>query len=690
MSKKTLLLALALFGIFQVEMSGQKQLKKAEMLFEDCEYSKAAEGFQTYLSDNPNDYSAISKLAETYARMGQLPEADLWYKKIPSFAGTDPSTFKLHGDVLKKMGYYDEARKRYEDFRLFDPETADHLIKSCDFAKNALSVKPDYEAVLVPGNSNVSDFGLTFYKNMPVFSSFREDILMTESEREWNATNGSHRTCIYNAEKNRISFIKGINNKLNNLGPVSFSADGKRCALIEAKIRDSYSFILDTRLTNLSLGEVNDRGELTSSVPFMYNEVGSTINAVQLAFDGTALYFSSDRQGGFGGYDIYVSYLNNGLWSLPANLGPEINTTGNEVTPFLSGNKLYFASDYHTGLGGFDIVISEVVNGKWMQPVNPGNVFNTPGDEYFPAVNRQGDVFICSNRLGGKGGNDMYRITRVTPEVQEAEMLAEVVPPAVNLEELTEATQKNTVSDAAAIPVSLVETAGVERAFSLPEFDARKVGSNASEALSLEGAKRIGVGEIIPNTEVYFIQLASMSSSRPNFDKFKPLLKYGNIYKMLANRAVKVRLGYFTDRKEAEDVLSKVRTAGYRDAFIAYEILNTAQMELVLSGKDESSFSDKGNFNTRNPEVRDSYKNPKKYKVRLASYEDPIWFDVNKVKDLGRIEQWTKGGWTIFILAGYESLDEAKQAQLKAVNRGYKTAEVVIDNGGILERLRQN
>ena len=159
---------------------------------------------------------------------------------------------------------------------------------------------------------------------------------------------------------------------------------------------------------------------------------------------------------------------------------------------------------------------------------------------------------------------------------------------------------------------------------------------------------------------------------------------------MLANRAVKVRLGYFTDRKEAEDVLSKVRTAGYRDAFIAYEILNTAQMELVLSGKDESSFSDKGNFNTRNPEVRDSYKNPKKYKVRLASYEDPIWFDVNKVKDLGRIEQWTKGGWTIFILAGYESLDEAKQAQIKAVNRGYKTAEVVIDNGGILERLRQN
>ena len=79
-----------------------------------------------------------------------------------------------------------------------------------------------------------------------------------------------------------------------------------------------------------------------------------------------------------------------------------------------------------------------------------------------------------------------------------------------------------------------------------------------------------------------------------------------------------------------------------------------------------------------------------KYKVRLASYEDPIWFDINKVKDLGRIEQWTKGTWTIFILAGYEDLDQAKDAQIQALNRGFKTAEVVIDNGGILERLKQN
>ena len=227
-------------------------------------------------------------------------------------------------------------------------------------------------------------------------------------------------------------------------------------------------------------------------------------------------------------------------------------------------------------------------------------------------------------------------------------------------------------------------------AFSLPEFDSKKVGTNVSLDFSLEGARRIGLNELIPNTEVFFIQLASMSSTKPNFDKFKPLLRYGNIYKMLNNKTIKVRLGYFTERKEAEEILSKVRLIGYKDAFLAFEILNTAQMELVLTGTDDESFSDKGNFNTKNPEVEKSYKTGNKYKVRLASYEDPIWFDVNKVKDLGRIEQWTKGGWTIFILAGFNDLEEAKKAQIQSLNRGFKTAEVVIDNGGILERLKQN
>ena len=93
-------------------------------------------------------------------------------------------------------------------------------------------------------------------------------------------------------------------------------------------------------------------------------------------------------------------------------------------------------------------------------------------------------------------------------------------------------------------------------------------------------------------------------------------------------------------------------------------------MELILTSSDADSFTDEVNFHSKNPtEEMRNFKTGNKYKVRLASYEDPIWFDVNKVKYLGRIEQWTKGGWTIFILAGYNNLEEAKAATVSAQNR---------------------
>ena len=74
----------------------------------------------------------------------------------------------------------------------------------------------------------------------------------------------------------------------------------------------------------------------------------------------------------------------------------------------------------------------------------------------------------------------------------------------------------------------------------------------------------------------------------------------------------------------------------------------------------------------------------------MAAYEDPMHFDVNQVKDIGVIEQWTKQNWTIFILSGYSSLQEAENAQVKALNRGYTEAEIVVDNNGVLEKLIRN
>ena len=98
--------------------------------------------------------------------------------------------------------------------------------------------------------------------------------------------------------------------------------------------------------------------------------------------DGDKMFFASDIAGGFGGYDLYVSYLENGEWSKAINLGPEVNTEGDEVYPFYSLDEhLYFSSDGQTGLGGFDIYFSKSKRGIWSPVVNLGAPLNSEKDE---------------------------------------------------------------------------------------------------------------------------------------------------------------------------------------------------------------------------------------------------------------------------------------------------------------------
>jgi len=208
---------------------------------------------------------------------------------------------------------------------------------------------------------------------------------------------------------------------------------------------------------------------------------------------------------------------------------------------------------------------------------------------------------------------------------------------------------------------------------------------------SLYGARRISYGEIINTSDrVFFIQLAALQHSRGSIESFNSLLQYGNLYKFYKTGSTKIKLGYYADRFEADDVLRKVRNMGYRDAFITNEPMNDSDMELVKSSNSYTGSNVNTSTSTSSTVTSTTTRAGGNYKVRLAAYEDPLWFDVAEVEDLGSIEQWSKGSWTIFILSGYDTLEHAQSALRKAKNRGYSDAEVVIDNNGILERLTRN
>jgi len=158
---------------------------------------------------------------------------------------------------------------------------------------------------------------------------------------------------------------------------------------------------------------ISDEWTPIRSVSRKINLPGSWESQPSISADGNSLYFISDRIGGYGGYDIYRSIRNEaGEWGTPINMGPLINSTANEKSPFLhpDGKTLYFSSDGWTGLGGYDIFYTRLdESGSWSKPKNIGYPINSPDDEVGFFVSTDGSRgFFASNKFSGKGGWDLY------------------------------------------------------------------------------------------------------------------------------------------------------------------------------------------------------------------------------------------------------------------------------------------
>ena len=144
--------------------------------------------------------------------------------------------------------------------------------------------------------------------------------------------------------------------------------------------------------------------------------------SVSITPDGKKLYFSSDRPGGFGGLDIYESELQpGGQWGKPRNLGSVINTSGNEDSPYIHPDlqTLFFSSDKHPGLGGYDVFRSDRKGDDWQTPENMGYPINTPDDNFhFIMATNRTHAYYTSIQEGGQGKADLYKVTFLDEKVK--------------------------------------------------------------------------------------------------------------------------------------------------------------------------------------------------------------------------------------------------------------------------------
>ncbi len=200
-----------------------------------------------------------------------------------------------------------------------------------------------------------------------------------------------------------------ISNNINSLGhdaSIALSNDGQILFIFKSTTKDGGDIYMSTL-----------KGE-TWSTP---ERLGPNINtpkywegSCSLSSDGEILYFASDRPGGLGGRDIYMSRkMSDGSWGPAENLGPTINTPYNDDAPYIhpDGINLFFSSEGHNSMGGYDLFYAHLKNGAWGTPVNIGYPVNTPANERFYTLTADGGTgYYSSDQKGGFGSQDIYTV----------------------------------------------------------------------------------------------------------------------------------------------------------------------------------------------------------------------------------------------------------------------------------------
>ncbi|MEP7279822.1 MAG: OmpA family protein [Bacteroidota bacterium] len=268
-----------------------------------------------------------------------------------------------------------------------------------DYKKNTAGSNYKFEPVNLGDsiNTNVSEYfpALTIDSKQLIFT--RRVRSVNEDFFETNNKNGAW---------SMARPLPGSINTNFNEGAQSISQDGQWLIFTGCNFPEGYGSC------DLYISYLTPEG--WSAAENMGNRINSDQweSAPSLSADKRDLYFASRRAGGYGGSDIYVSHLLGGRWSEPVNLGPEINTIGDESCPFIHADNqtLYFTSSGHQGYGGDDLfIVRKGLKGAWSRPENLGYPINTIENEGSLVITADGTVaYYASDRGDSRGGLDLY------------------------------------------------------------------------------------------------------------------------------------------------------------------------------------------------------------------------------------------------------------------------------------------
>ena len=392
--------------------------KTALKNFNNAEYYDAATKFEKIIKEGDSQNSFL--LGEALRKSNRLWQAQKYYTDAINYGYKEEIAYYYLALSLKSNNDYDKADSLISNYlgKGKNQNVISLMRRELQYINN-LKNYPDTSYYRV---KNLNAINTEFAEYSPSFSNDKLYFVSNRvSEKIYSGT-GTPFTDLFevktrgaNVDLNSLKKLDdNINNEKVNEGSITFSEDGMY--MIFAKGNDGKN----SGRNNVDLYWSRfRRGGWTNPRLLNVNTSRSWDSTPYLSKDGKTLYFASNRSKGYGGTDIYKANVNRrGRWINIQNLGPEINTPGNELFPSVTEDgRLYFSSDNHEGFGGLDIFVATRRGGK-ITISNPGKPLNSRGDDFGVNPYNPTRGFFTSNRDGGKGDDDIYTFVNDDPNLK--------------------------------------------------------------------------------------------------------------------------------------------------------------------------------------------------------------------------------------------------------------------------------
>lgn len=399
------------FLLIILKVAGQDKMSKADALFFGFNYKEAILEYQKELKKKPLNNQQYLNLADAYAKIGNYDSASKNYLEVFK----KDSTFSNHyfNKMLLSFSEINQPERIKAFLATKSTGLPKELLENTEFNTELITSnigsEVDFEIFNISANTAQADFSPSFYIDKLLFTSGRSqketykpsgesylDIFVARIEQEGKVNSASPFTGIANSYFHKATPY--YSDKLKSVLYVSSNAEGKNMLYSEEG------------KNTLAIGKQILNGDFV----YLLRDLNTSFYYPFYDADSDILYFSANFEDGYGGTDIYYVHTNDGqIMSAPINMGPRINSPGNEISPFIFENSLYFASDIFYGLGGMDVYKSNIhEEGDYSIPINLGAGINSTDDDFgFIIKNYDNNGllgYFSSNRKGGKGNDDIY------------------------------------------------------------------------------------------------------------------------------------------------------------------------------------------------------------------------------------------------------------------------------------------